>query len=444
MRYDRKLFNKVFYYDIMDFSGIVKEQREEMEGLERRERLVAREAYGHAQRYLAHPNAVAIIGPRRCGKSVFSYMLARGGKFGYINFDDERLIGIGTGDLNRVLEAFYQLYGDVDLVVLDEVQEIEGWELFVNRLRRTKRVIVTGSSSRLLAGELATHLTGRYIDVPLHPFSFREYLDLKGVRPSTPYTTLEKATVLNHLKEYMRVGGFPEVEKFGPAILPRIYDDIVTKDIVVRHGVRRTDDLRNMAKYLITNCSNEMSYSKLSNMFGIKHVATVSNWFSYLVQSFLVIKLERFDYKLKRQYQSPKKVYCVDNGIVNAIGFGLSENAGRLMENVVAVELQRMRALKPSLEVYYWRDYQHHEVDFVLKEGPAILSIIQVTRADARGDVHDREVRSLLKASESLRCKELEVITWDHEGEETVDGRHIEFTPLWAWLARSNSKSRAN
>lgn len=418
----------------MDFKAVVKEQRGELERIGIEERIVERELLEKAKKFLKHPNILAVIGVRRCGKSIFSYLLAKENNFGYINFDDERLAGTKTEDLNKILEAFYTLYGDINYVILDEIQDVEGWELFANRLRRTKRVIITGSNSKLLAGELATHLTGRYIDVALFPFSFPEFLDLKGFRKAAVYTTREKAELLKFLNEYLKIGGFPEVNKFGKAMLLRIYDDVITKDVLLRYGIRKKEDLKQLARYLVTNFCEEISYSRLAKTFGVKHVSTLSNWISYLENSFLVFKLERFAFKLRQQFLAPKKIYCVDNGLVTAIGFGVSENFGKLMENSVAVELQRRKFPDRLTELYYWKDHQQNEVDFVLKEGPNVKELIQVTYASSRGDVKERETKALTKASKELKCRNLLVITWDYEGEEKIDGREIRFTPLWKWL----------
>ena len=185
---------------------------------------------------------------------------------------------------------------------------------------------------------------------------------------------------------------------------------------------------------MVTNFSKEISYSKLSRILDIKHVSTVSNWISYFEQSFLIIKLERFDFKLKQQFVAPKKVYCIDNGIVNSIGFGLSENFGRLMENAVAVELHRRNAIDRTSEIYYWKDHQQNEVDFVLKKGPKVEQLIQVTYANSMDEINERETKSLLKASRKLRCKNLLVITWDFDAEEKIDGIKVTFKPLWSWV----------
>ena len=418
----------------MDFRIIIKEQRKELEEIETRERLIDRESQNKALKYLKHPNILAVIGIRRCGKSIFSYLLAKEHSFGYVNFDDERLIGISAEDLNNVLDAFYELYNDVEFIVLDEIQNIKNWELFANRLRRTKKVMITGSNSKLLEGELATHLTGRYMDTKLYPFSFREFLKLKQVRLSSAYTTREKAGLIGNLEQYMATGGFPEVYKFDRSILPRIYDDIVTKDVILRYGIRKKDELKKFARYLVTNFSNEITYSKLSRILDIKHVSTVSNWISYLEQAFLIIKLERFDFKLKQQFVAPKKVYCIDTGIINSISFSTSENKGKIMENIVAVQLQRKYATEHGPEVYYWKDHQQKEVDFVIKKGAKIIELIQVTNASRSEEVNERELRSLVKASGELKSKNLKVITWDLAGEETIDKMKVKFTPLWSWL----------
>jgi len=422
----------------MDLKAVVKEQRQELEDIEHSERLINRENLKDANEFLKYPNILAVLGIRRCGKSIFSYLLSKGHDFGYINFDDERLTGVKTDDLNRILEAFYELYGDIDYIILDEIQNIENWELFANRLRRSKKVIITGSNSKLLAGELATHLTGRYIDIKLFPFSFHEFLDMKRFKPSSVYTSKEKASLLKLLNEYLKLGGLPEVYKFGKVILPRIYEDIITKDIVLRYGIRKIEELRKLAKYIVTNFSNEISYSKLSRILDIKHVSTVSNWISYLEQAFLIIKLERFDFKLKQQFVAPKKVYCIDNGIVNSIGFGLSENRGRLMENAIAVELQKRCTTERNFEVYYWKDHQQNEVDFVLKKGPKVVQLTQVTYVNSMDEINEREIKSLFKAAKKLSCKNLLVITWDFEAEEKIEGIKVIFTPLWSWLLNTS------
>jgi len=418
----------------MDFSDVIKEQRKELEDKERKERIIKRSLLDKAKRFLKYPNILVITGVRRCGKSIFSYLIAKESSFGYVNFDDERLFGLKTENLNDLLQAIYELYGDVNYIILDEVQNVERWELFATRLRGTKKVILTGSNSKLLSGELATHLTGRHIDLTLHPLSFTEFLDLNEFKISKVYTTQEKAEILRLLKEYLKIGGFPEVHKFGKEILSGIYNDIISKDILLRYKIRKKDEIRKLSKYLITNSGGETSYTKLANILNIKHVSTLSNWISYLEDSFLILRLERFSFKLKQQLLAPKKFYCVDPGIVNTIGFNFSENIGNFMENIVALELQRKKSEDPSIEIYYWKDYYHGEVDFVIKRGAKVKQIVQVTYANSKEEIKEREISGLLKCSRELKCSNLIILTWNLEGEEKIKNKKIKYIPLWKWL----------
>jgi len=410
-------------------------QREEVEEKFKKTKIIKREANkNRLKKYLLHPNILLILGIRRCGKSIFSLQIFEGEKYGYINFDDERLIEFTTKDFDKLLQGFYELYGEIDNIILDEPHNIYGWELFANRLRRTKKVIITGSNSKLLSGELATHLTGRHIDFTLFPFSFREFLVYNNLNLEV-YTTLERAQIFNHLKDYLFNSGFPEFPKFGKKILKTIYEDIIEKDVVKREKIKREEELRKIARFLVSNFSKEFTYSSLKEISTVKHLFTISNWVSALEEAYLIIKLERFSFKLKQKFVAPKKVYCIDNGLIGVAGFLTSENTGRLMENLVAIELLRRKSYWFSdWEIYYWKDYQQNEVDFVIKEGLDVKQLIQVTYASSKDEIEKREIKALLKASEQLKCKNLLVITWDYEDEWEIDNKKIKFIPLWKWL----------
>ena len=422
----------------MNLGDIIKEQRQELEKIEREEKIIPRENSEKAESFLRYPNILIITGVRRCGKSIFSYLLEKNKRFAYINFDDERLSGLGTEDLDRVLQAFYELYGDIEFIVLDEVHNVKGWELFASRLRRTKKVIITGSNSKLLGGELSTYLTGRHLDIQLFPFSFREFLQLMDFKLEKNYTTKEKSVLLNHLKNYLEDGGFPEVYKFGKSMSAKIYEDIITRDILLRHRIKKIDELKKLGRYVVSNSANEITYSKLSRILGIKHISTVSNWISYLEEAFLIVKVERFYFKLKQQFIAPKKIYTIDTGLIDSIGFKFSEDKGRIIENVVAIELQRRKNFQLDMEIYYWKDPQQREVDFVLKEGNRIKQLIQVSFINSKEDINEREIKSLIKGGEELKCRNLIMITWDYEGEEKVKGKKIRYIPLWKWLLEKN------
>ena len=232
---------------------------------------------------LKSPTALVILGVRRSGKSTLSIQLFLNQKFGYVNFDDERLLGATKDDLNVILQIFYELYGpDLDNIILDELQLVTGWELFVSRLRDTKKVVITGSSSKLLSGELSTYLTGRHIDIMLFPFSFREFLTYKKLQIPSAFSTEERAKIIKQLEEYMVSGGFAERFTQGRQTIRNIYEDIITKDVVIRHGIKHVEDLRQVSRFLVTNSSKEFTYSSLRGITKVKNLTTLSNWTRYL------------------------------------------------------------------------------------------------------------------------------------------------------------------
>jgi predicted AAA+ superfamily ATPase len=413
---------------------IIQSQREEMEETLSKG-IIEREGLDWAKGFLRYPNILVVLGVRRSGKSIFSFLVSQEDKqkTAYVNFVDERFINVKTEDLDKILQAFYELYGDIDFVILDEIQRVYGWELFANRLRRTKKVIITGSDSKLLSGELATHLTGRHIDFILQPFSFRE---ITGTQ-TKPYSTREIATMKTELKKYLEGSGFPEFKLFGQAIVREIYDDIVTKDCIQRHGIREEKSFRELAAYLVSNFSCEFTYSKLAKIVSIRNTNTAKNYVQYLQEAYLLAIVERFSPKMKQQIIAPKKVYCIDHGFCNFVSFNLSKNYGRLYENIVYVELLRRKTTKPELEIYYWKDHQQNEVDFVIKKNNKIEQLIQVCFNPTNSDTSERETKALLKASIELKCKKLLVITSDFETTEKRKQHTIQYTPLWKWLTQT-------
>ena len=297
----------------------------------------------------------------------------------------------------------------------------------------------TGSNSGLLSGELATHLTGRHMDFTLFPFSFREFLTYNDVSPmelrEREYSTDASATAEKMLEDYISAGGFPEAYNFGGDILKSIFGDIVVKDVVRRHRIRNISAIEALAGYIVSNSSNEMTYNKLKNIFDIRKINTIKNYVRYLQETYLVFIVERFSFKLKQQIISPKKVYCIDTGIINVISFKSTRQLGNLVENLVAIELQRRRSyLSPGIEVCYWKDHQQREVDFVVREGSAVKELIQVCYDVDDFNTKERELKSLVRASGELDCSNLLVITWDYEAREEFKGKRIRFTPLWKWL----------
>lgn len=374
-----------------------------------------------------------IIGPRRAGKSFFSlHALNKKDKFGYVNFDDEKLIE--TEDYDEIISAINSLYGNPKTLFLDEIQNLPKWELFVNRLQRQGfNLVITGSNSHLLSKELATHLTGRHLQIIVLPFSFKEYLYLD----SKELTTSE---IKEKLETYLIYGGYPEplIKKINyKDYLSTLFNSIIFKDIIKRYKIRSAQAIEKLSEQLLSNICNEYSYRSLSITSGIKSTHTTENYLSYLEESFIFFSLRRFSFKVKEQISSIKKMYCIDNGFIHARAFSSSQNLGKLYENSVAIALKKQE-LDGKINFYYWKNQQQEEVDFVVKEGIKIKQLIQVCYSLDNAETKNREVRALLKAGENLKCKNLLVITANKEGIEDVEwfgikGK-IKFIPLWKWL----------
>lgn len=282
-------------------------------------------------------------------------------------------------------------------------------------------------------------LTGRHLDIFVFPLSFEEFLWFKGLNLKNKLDLIaSKRGVISLLEEYVRFGGFPEVvlSEVKKEILLNYFTDIITKDIVERYEVRKIDELKTLAKFYLTNVSRYITFSSLQDFLKISS-DTIQKFSLYLEEVFIIFFSKMFHPSLKKQEKAPRKVYCIDTGLCNAIGFKLNVNYGSLMENLVAIKLKRESIVNPNLEIYYWKEYgkaEGKEVDFLVREGLSVKQLIQVTYASAKDEVKKREIKALLKASELLKCKNLLVVTWDYEDELKVNNKTIRFMPLWKWL----------
>ncbi|MEW6556105.1 MAG: ATP-binding protein [Elusimicrobiota bacterium] len=424
--------------NLKEIKQILVDQRQELKDSFKNKKIIEREFLSEYKKLLASGLIKIITGPRRSGKSVLGYQLLADKSFAYVNFDDERLAYLKTGELNLVLEAIYETFQKPDFILLDEIQNILGWELFLNRLKRIGfNLIVTGSNARMLGRELATHLTGRHFALELYPFSFREYLDFHNLDYQKKYfTTQETASIKRHLDNYLLSGGFPEVVQGEDykKYLTSLYSTILSKDIVLRYKLKYFNTLREFASYLVSNFSRKVTFNKLKNIFSLKSVHTAKNYFSFLYEVYLIFQIERFSYKPKERLTAPRKIYTVDTGMINAISTKFSQEKGYLYENVVAVELIRRKFWRSRDEIYYWQDNNHYETDFLIKDGTGVQQLIQVCYNLEDYDTKKREIFSLLKASEKTKCHRLLVITSDYEGEEKIKGKKIKFIPCWKWL----------
>ena len=400
------------------------------------------------ERYIERENKISgkdssiikvITGPRRAGKSFFAiHHLSPNEKFGYVNFDDERLTGLT--DYDEIVVAVNSVYEDPRVLLLDEIQNLPGWELFVNRLARQNYILyITGSNSHLLSSELATHLTGRYLQTTIMPFSFRECLQIAPHKR----TTLEKVSAL---AEYSNGGGFPEpLLKNIPArdYLGTLFDSIVYKDIVKRFKIRDVSAIEDLATYLLSNIAQEYSYGSLARLTQSKSPVTVQKYLGYLTEAFLFFSLPRFSYKVREQVTANKKIYCTDNGFVAAKAFRFSENRGRLYENLVGIELWKQQ-LNNEIRIYYWKNSQQEEVDFVVKKQNQITALIQVCTDLQDERTRSREVRALLKAARELQCDNLLILSENADKTEECEWfgmkGSIRYMPLWKWLEETGTQ----
>lgn len=410
---------------------VLLEQKEEVKKIYE-EKFIKREVEEGIKKCLRDNLIKVIIGVRRCGKSILALQVLKGENFGYINFDDERLIGVTVSDLNDFLEVLREINPNFNYLLLDEIRNIYGWELFVNRLKRNGyNIIITGSNSKLLSRELASHLTGRHISFELFPFSFREFLSFKNIQfnENDFYITEKRAAIKRLLNEYIELGGFPETYKLQARqqYLRDLYDKIITRDIVSRYKIRYVQDLKELALYLFTNFASKITYHKLKNIFNLGSVHTIKNYLSNLEDAYLILFVNPFSFKLKIRLRYGKKVYGIDYALINSLSSQFSANQGRIMENLVFLQLKRK-----NKEIYYYSN--NYEVDFVVKEGLDVKQLIQVCYDLSNFDTKKREINGLLKAGQKLKCNNLLLITSDQEVEEKYKGIKIKLVPLWKWL----------
>jgi hypothetical protein len=404
--------------NIEELKRVIRDQREYLETLEN-EKLVERDLPFDIEPYLSKPNVLAILGVRRSGKSTLGYLLIKRRNFAYVDFSDDRLVNFN--DFDMLTRSFYELYGDFTHVLIDEPQYVSSWELFVNRLRKEKSVIVTGSSSTLLSGELATALTGRHVDLILFPFSFKEYLKFKNVNVDL-YSSKSISIIRNELENYLKDGGFPEALSIGKRVVPSIYNDIIMKDVINKYRIREVAKFKEFANSMVKYYSTEISVRKLANLMKLS-TTTVEEWLNAIQESYLVFFMKRYS-RSPKQFNSQRKVYVVDPGIINYI---TSFSYGGLMENVVAIHLLR----KNQLEGVYYLKGEDFEVDFVNeKEG----ELIQVSYVSSRDEINRNELKSLLKGAEVTGFGKLSLVSWDLEDEIEVGGKKVRITPLWKYL----------
>lgn len=401
-----------------------------------------------------------IMGPRRAGKSTFAFHeLLKRGPFGYVNFDDEKLIELE--DYDDLIEKMNVVYNNPKTLFLDEIQNLKNWELFVNRLQRQGfDLVISGSNANILSKELATYLTGRHLTTTILPLSFSEFLEFfkekfvkgdileggieEGGQIRTPIVSITKGLQLTEAEikakfdVYLEWGGYPEplVKNLDHKdYLSSLFDSVIYKDIVKRFKVRNPSAFENLALYVISHASNAYSYNTLAELTKVKSPNTVEKYLAYLEEAFLIFRISRFSLKMKSQIKSDKKIYCIDNGLLSAKGFRIFDTPSEWHENVAAVHLWK----KHGKNLFYYKSQQgNYEIDFAVREGTKITQLIQISYDLNDQNTRTREFRALVTASKDLGCDNLLVLTHDYEAEETFEWfgekRKIKCVPLWKWL----------
>ena len=421
---------------ISDIEKVLLEQQDELEALEG-EVLIHR-----PEEDLINLNsklAQVVIGVRRSGKSTLCFNALRkaGVHYAYANFDDERLEELETKDLDNVLQTLYKIYGKFDYLFLDEIQNIDGWPLFVNRLLRQRiHIIITGSNAKLLSTELATHLTGRHHKIELFPFSFKDWCSIKDVE-YTRLTTKNKGLLSKAYEEYFRQGGFPELisgEENPKEYISTLIDNIISQDIKKRYKIRNIDALKRLSHHILNETPTLIVKETLQNIIGIKSERTLGNYLMYLNQTYLISTISKYSSRSRERARNEKS-YAIDVAFMDKRENAFSgENLGWRLETIVYLELLRRKAGTEN-DIYYYQG-RSAEADFVVCDGNKTLAVYQVSYDISNDKTRKREIKGCIAGAKATKCDNIFLIT-DHESEGIEeDGYSIQVVPIWEWLTR--------
>ncbi len=388
---------------------------------------------------------LVITGIRRSGKSTLLQEIRNNAKEKnyYFNFDDNRLTNFTLADFEILLELFVELYGAEKTAYFDEIQNIPEWERFVRRLHdQGYKIYITGSNATMFSQELGTRLTGRYIKIELYPFSFAEYVSWKKpeLLTSKQLTSMQKAELQNLFAGFYENGGFPEFLLLkNKAYLQNLFESILYRDIIVRFGVNERA-VKELCVFLASNISSNITYNSLRKTLGLANATTVSDYCSYLSNSYLCFFVNRFSYSLKEQIHYAKKTYFIDHALAKAIGFRSSDDQEKTLENIVFLELKRC-----ACEIYFHK--QKYECAFVLKQGTKIVVALQVSLSLQNAATKKRALQGLIEAMENYGLTQGFVLTEnDKISTEQVHNGNSKYTihviPIWRWLL--NKKNNLN
>lgn len=419
---------------LTDIEKVLLEQQDELEALEG-EVLIHRPEEDLIN--LKSKLAQVVIGVRRSGKSTLCFNALRkaGVHYAYANFDDERLTELETEDLDNVLQTLYKIYGKFDYLFLDEIQNIDGWPLFVNRLLRQKiHILITGSNAKLLSTELASHLTGRHHKIELFPFSFKDWCVIKEL-DYTRLTTKNKGLISKAYGEFFRQGGFPELlsnEENPKEYISTLIDNIITQDIQKRYKIRNMDALKRLAHHILNETPTIIVKDALQDTIGIKSERTLGNYLMYLNQTYLISTISKYSFKSRERARSEKS-YAIDVAFMDKRENAFSgENLGWRLETMVYLELLRRKA-GTEYDIYYYQG-RNAEADFVVCDGNKTLAVYQVSYDISNEKTRKREIKGCIAGAKATKCDNLFLIT-DHESETIEEeGYTIQVIPVWEWL----------
>lgn len=412
-------------------ASTLKEQRE---AFATRDLGIEREVLKKLKEAVSAPQITVITGLRRAGKSTLLAQIVKKylkSDFYFINFEDERLINFQVDDFDLLHETLINLFGEKRTFLFDEIQNVPEWERFVRRLHdQGYKFIVTGSNASLLSQELGTRLTGRSIRVELYPFSFREYLKFRKVQTPnlSTLTTRQRGNLGKLADEYLTFGGIPDALKYPKLEVHKaLYDDVLYRDIATRYKLENVKSLKELAFYLVSNTSSLVSYNKLKHLLKLGSVNTVINYVDYLENSWLFFVVNKYAYSVKEQQIAAKKIYGIDTGLIQSVGFSFSENKGKLMENIVFLQLRRKYH-----DVFYYKTAKDYEVDFFL---PKENFFIQVAQHFDLEETQERELRALVSAAkEQNQATNLTIINESEKVNFERGDLQIQATPLYEWL----------
>lgn len=421
--------------DTRELEKVLLDQKEELEALRNKSFCHRLE---ESQIDLNSNLAQVVIGVRRSGKSTLCFNALEKSKvrYAYVNLDDENLYGLTVKDMNDILQVLYSIYGNFTHLFLDEIQNIKGWHLFVNRmLRKGMHVLLTGSNSKLLSGELASHLTGRHHTIELLPFSFRDWCNYNGIA-TAPLTTKNMGILMGAFDKYLRQGGFPEllIERNHTSYIDSLFHNIITQDIQKRFNVKYIDSLERLAGHLLNISPTIIVKDKLQEQFGFKSHHTLGNYLSYLAQTYLICKVSKYSTK-SRERSVAEKAYAIDVAFMNKRENALAgENLGWRLETIVYLELRR-RIRTEEEDIYYF-DNGNTEADFIVCNGNKATGVYQVSYNIENPKTRRREVNGAITAAKTTKCNNVYILT-DHQSETIVqNGIKIKAMPVWEWIVR--------